>query len=310
MWNGYESIPPLGDLSYQDFNYINQILYGQPLTHSLPNSYQLATASPHATQVWATSQMSSGFPAYNQQIYPSPPTAPLETVAQSTHQWPLTNSQEETTDRNPKKCECPNCQVGGINTNKKSDEKIHICRYPKCGKVYKKTSHLRAHIRAHTGERPFVCKFCNKKFIRNDELLRHTRIHTGERRYLCKVENCGKRFTRSDHLKKHSAVHEKSTGPKRSTGKPEQQPQSQEEYEQPPPIQHIQHQIPVPELAVNHTDRQLDMNEQIQPQVFDVLSYLTMEQRQMIDAVEPVLVSDPGFWIQQITDETSYITNL
>ncbi|XP_022670649.1 transcription factor Sp9-like isoform X1 [Varroa jacobsoni] len=107
-------------------------------------------------------------------------------------------------------CDCPNCQEAerlgpaGAHLRKKN---IHSCHIPGCGKVYGKTSHLRAHLRWHTGERPFVCNwlFCGKRFTRSDELQRHLRTHTGEKRFACPV--CNKRFMRSDHLSKHVKTH-------------------------------------------------------------------------------------------------------
>jgi len=109
--------------------------------------------------------------------------------------------------RRCRRCKCPNCQSGRSSPNK---PKQHICHIPGCGKVYGKTSHLKAHLRWHSGERPFVCNwlFCNKSFTRSDELQRHLRTHTGEKRFLC--SECGKRFTRSDHLSKHMKTHSNS----------------------------------------------------------------------------------------------------
>lgn len=77
-------------------------------------------------------------------------------------------------------CTCPNCRDGD-SRNSETKKKQHICHMPGCGKIYGKTSHLRAHLRWHTGERPFVCNwlFCGKKFTRSDELQRHRRTHTG-----------------------------------------------------------------------------------------------------------------------------------
>lgn len=106
-------------------------------------------------------------------------------------------------------CTCPNCKDGEGKQVGENKRKIHICHHQGCGKVYGKTSHLRAHLRWHSGDRPFVCTwyYCGKRFTRSDELQRHRRTHTGEKRFQC--PECGKRFMRSDHLSKHIKTHSK-----------------------------------------------------------------------------------------------------
>lgn len=90
-----------------------------------------------------------------------------------------------------------------------NEEKIYPCMFDGCYKLYPKASHLKAHLRRHTGEKPFFCTWpnCSWKFSRSDELARHRRSHSGVKPYKC--DDCVKCFSRSDHLAKHKKVHRK-----------------------------------------------------------------------------------------------------
>nr|XP_061827593.1 transcription factor Sp3-like isoform X2 [Nerophis lumbriciformis] len=109
-------------------------------------------------------------------------------------------------------CTCPNCKESVGRAPSIGKKKQHVCHIAGCGKVYGKTSHLRAHLRWHSGERPFVCSwmYCGKRFTRSDELQRHRRTHTGEKKFVC--PECSKRFMRSDHLAKHIKTHQNKKG--------------------------------------------------------------------------------------------------
>ncbi|KAI8078167.1 uncharacterized protein B0P05DRAFT_439067, partial [Gilbertella persicaria] len=54
------------------------------------------------------------------------------------------------------------------------------CDYEDCGKVFRRSEHLKRHIKSiHTREKPYECPYdkCGKRFSRTDNLSQHIRIH-------------------------------------------------------------------------------------------------------------------------------------
>ncbi|OZJ02521.1 hypothetical protein BZG36_04260 [Bifiguratus adelaidae] len=166
--------PPVGDILYGASYFDVVMLSGNSLTPELPPIHPLSPA------ICSEPQLSPYAPTFYASSLPevSPADMPNMYETQSMDLYdpmPYPDNKSQDTpkpqrSRGRRVSSCPDIAGG----------KIFVCKMEDCGKVFKRSEHLKRHIRSiHTREKPFRCPYptCAKQFSRSDNLNQHIRIH-------------------------------------------------------------------------------------------------------------------------------------
>ncbi|KFO28857.1 Zinc finger protein 555 [Fukomys damarensis] len=94
------------------------------------------------------------------------------------------------------------CPTGHITAH--TGHKPHQCQ--ECGQACSCRSHLSAHVRAQSGDRPYyACELCEETSPRSSSVHRRARTHTAEQND--SHQHCGKAFTDFSSLRSHPRSH-------------------------------------------------------------------------------------------------------
>ncbi|XP_077548157.1 uncharacterized protein LOC144160957 [Haemaphysalis longicornis] len=124
------------------------------------------------------------------------------------HSGPSLNSHREPCSNVPgrRQLRCQQCSYATLRSSHLKNhlrthtgERPHQCSH--CGKAFAEKGSLVTHLRVHTGERPYQCHLCPGAFAQKATLVNHLQSHTGERPFKCRF--CPKAFTRRLQQRMH-----------------------------------------------------------------------------------------------------------
>lgn len=108
----------------------------------------------------------------------------------------------------------------GTPRSRKSTPAQHRCTEEGCTAAFRSANDLRAHMRVHNGERPFLCSFpgCTRSlkgngFAHISNLRQHERSHKGSRPYRCRYPDCDKTYAHPTSRNDHEAVFHRGERP-------------------------------------------------------------------------------------------------
>ncbi|KAJ7699504.1 hypothetical protein B0H14DRAFT_3100230 [Mycena olivaceomarginata] len=87
--------------------------------------------------------------------------------------------------------------------SRRSQRAKYNCPVSGCESTFTRRINLNGHLRAHSDERPFVCRWtaCGRAFARLHDCKRHEHLHTIDPSFAC--NGCRKKFARLDALNRH-----------------------------------------------------------------------------------------------------------